>query len=214
MLEVITVCHDIAQADILRNSLIKNKWNYSMIQAEWKGFGTKLIATYEYLKENPQVTEFIFCDAFDVICFGGEDEFRKKLKANYPDADMVLSAEKGCWPNGSLADQYPFSNSNFKYLNSGCYYSTREKFIEIIESNPIEYHDDDQLYFTKYFLGQQWLNMNNVLLDTEQVLFNSHSFIDEGEYGYDNGRVQILGNEPLFIHSNGRTIDSKLDEIL
>lgn len=55
---------------------------------------------------------------------------------------------------------------------------------------------------------------HDVHYDYEQMFFNSHSFIDEGEYGYDNGRIQILGNEPVFVHSNGKTEDPRLDELI
>jgi hypothetical protein len=54
----------------------------------------------------------------------------------------------------------------------------------------------------------------DMVLDREQKLFNSHSFIRDGEYGYENGRIQVNGHEACFVHKNGRTIDEKLDHLV
>ncbi len=80
----------------------------------------------------------------------------------------------------------------------------------MIERCMPDYESDDQLYMTERFL----FDGENIVLDTHQILFNSHSFIDEGEYTYGDGRIGVNGNTPIFIHSNGRTVDAKLDEML
>jgi hypothetical protein len=62
------------------NNLIKSaekfKWDIEIICTEWRGFGTKLIETYNYLKKNPHITEFIFVDAYDVLALSSN---HKKL---------------------------------------------------------------------------------------------------------------------------------------
>lgn len=40
------------------------------------------------------------------------------------DARVVFSAEPYCWPDQSLADQFPVTESRYKYLNSGGYFVT------------------------------------------------------------------------------------------
>lgn len=218
MLKIITVTNNFEATIPLINSLEKLGWDYHVIETEWKGFGTKLIKTYEYLKQNPQITEFIFCDAFDVISLGNEEEFLMKKQAHFGDADCIFSAEKGCWPDGSLAEKYPPTDGVFKYLNSGLYYCKTNVFLKILEENPISYIDDDQLYFTKCYLNgfypNSFINAKKTYLDFNQSIFNSHSFIDPDEYGYENNRVQILGNEPIFLHFNGKTIDEKFTEMI
>ncbi len=207
MLKVITVTSHPHLAQPLINSLEKHGWDWTCLQVEWKGFGTKLIETYQYLKANPEVSEFVFVDAHDVVCLGTPQEFEEKLDGY---SGMIFSAERGCWPDPNLESQYPIKlKHGFNYLNSGVYYSRSDWFINYIERNFPEYHFDDQLYFT-----HMYLNSPDVLLDWSQEFFNSHSFIDEGEYTYDNGRVGINGNFPIFIHSNGKTVDPKLDEML
>lgn len=211
MLKVITVTTDLEATKPLINSLEKNGWQWHAIETTWRGFGTKIIETYNYLKEHPEVDEFIFCDAFDVLVLGGPQEFKEKLGAY--NLLMICSAERGCWPVPSLNSQYKFKEEGgFNYLNSGLYYAPSEVFIKLFEQTPPDFESDDQLYLTEQYLFHA--DKHPIVLDQKQVFFNSHSFIAEGDYTYENNRVQILGNQPLFIHSNGRTIDPKLDELL
>lgn len=35
------------------------------------------------------------------------------------DAGIVFGAEASCWPDKTLADDYPVTESKYKYLNSG-----------------------------------------------------------------------------------------------
>lgn len=208
MLKVITVTNNLERTQPLINSLNKNGWGYHFIECEWRGFGTKLIEVYRYVKSNPEVDEFIFCDAFDVIVLATPEEFKSKL----PKSDIVCSAERGIWPDPALEKYYPrVFKHRFNYLNSGSYYAKSEAFIKIMEGDMPQYETDDQLWFTHQFLFNE---NSGIVLDNKQSIFNSHSFIDEGEYGYENGRIQILGNQPCFIHSNGRTIDEKLNEMI
>jgi len=215
MLKVITVTNSPEHAEPLIRSLVANNWDYVVIETEWKGFGTKLIETYNYLKANPDVTEFIFCDAFDVLALGNEDEFKEKLGARFD--KLVCSCERGLWPPTLIPfkTEYEEHKHGFNYVNSGLYYAPSKVFIKLFEKYPPFYEIDDQ----------QWLNMAYLLRnknvfgaticpDFEQSIFNSHSFIHDGEYGYENGRIQILGNEPIFVHKNGRTIDEKLDNLM
>jgi hypothetical protein len=203
---IISVCSHPEHAYKLINSASKNGWELHLLEVEWKGFGTKLIATHEYLKLHPEIDRFIFADAFDVLVFGTEHEFEKKRT---PGQTFVCSAEKGCWPNPKLESFYRKKEHGFSYLNSGLFYATKKAFEWYMGTNPPDYYTDDQEWLTDRFL-----NNSDIQLDTEQVLFNSHSFIAEGEYTYNNGRVQILGNEPIFVHSNGKTLDPKLDELI
>ncbi len=205
-IKLITVTNAPQHTETLRRSAELWGWDLTIIVAPWLGFGTKLIETYNYLKSNPEIDRFIFCDSFDVVVFGSEHEFEKKRT---PGQIFLCSAEKGCWPNPELESFYKKTKHGFSYLNSGLYYATRKAFAWYMVTNPPSYHIDDQAWLTDRFL-----NNSDIQLDTDQVLFNSHSFIDEGEYTYNNGRVQIMGNEPIFVHSNGKTADPKLDELV
>ena len=70
-MKLLTLATDVANKKLLDLIASSDKfgWNLEVIVAEWRGFGTKLIETYNYLKKNPRITEFIFLDAYDVVAF-------------------------------------------------------------------------------------------------------------------------------------------------
>lgn len=205
---IITVYSDPAPAQRLIQSATKRGWTVIPIQVEWKGFGTKLISVYNYLKEHPEVEQFVFCDAYDVYVFGTPEEFEYKFPA---EIDMLVSSEKGLWPPylHPFRSNYPNFEHGFNYINSGCYFAESWYFKYLIETYPPTHETDDQF----------WLNVCSFLekrieADYEQKIFNSHSFVNDGEYGYKNGRIQILGNESIFCHTNGKTFDEKLEKVI
>lgn len=208
-LKVITVTSQPERAKPLTDSLEKFGWDWVCAVVEWKGFGTKLITVYEYLKENPEVDRFIFCDAHDVVALAGPDEFEEKIIGQ---PDMIFNAERGCWPAPVQHFEYLYSkfSHGFNYLNSGVYYCASKLFIEIFERCPVNYETDDQWWASMVFLFGRW----HITIDREQKVFNCHSFIRDGDYTYNNNRVQILGNEPIFIHFNGQTLDEKFNELI
>jgi hypothetical protein len=184
-------------------------WNLEVIVTEWKGFGTKLIETYNHLQKNPHITEFIFVDAYDVIALSSPQEVLEKIKDR---TKMLISVEKNCWPNSELASQYPKTDSEWKYINSGSYYSPSKLFIDMIESYPPLYIDDDQLYLTNEFLN----NPDDKVLDYDCEVFQAYSFIADDDFGYENKRLQNLKtkSQPILIHSNGRTDNTKILDLL
>lgn len=217
-IKLITVCSHPEHAGLLIRSAEKFGWDLTVIQCEWKGFGTKLVATYEYLKEHPEIERFVFCDAFDVVVLGTPEEFENKMEVTGGFERIRLSTEKGLWPPYLQPFKSRYTGREpFKFVNSGLYYSTATMFIGIVDDYPVQYETDDQ-----FWMNMVWLLRNpaynelgiSAILDCSQSIFNSHSFIADEEYIYENGRVKIMGNTPCFVHSNGGTKDPKLDEML
>lgn len=211
---IITVCSHPEHAQALIASAGKKGWDLHVIKVEWAGFGTKLIATRDFLIANPDITHFVFADAFDVVVLGNPEEFEDKI-VSLGHRSMVCSTEKNCWPVPDLAKQYPDTSSPFKYLNSGLYYSPRKLFLKMMEDVPPKLEDDDQLYLTQRYLSGYTDETNNhygIKLDYFQNLFNSHSFIEPEEYDYVGNRLQVLGNQPVFVHFNGKTVDEVFNE--
>jgi hypothetical protein len=210
-MKLLTVATDIANDKLfdLISSADKFGWNLEVIVTEWKGFGTKLIETYNHLQKNPHITEFIFVDAYDVIALSSPQEVLEKIKDR---TKMLISVEKNCWPNSELASQYPKTDSEWKYINSGSYYSPSKLFIDMIESYPPLYIDDDQLYLTNEFLN----NPDDKVLDYDCEVFQAYSFIADDDFGYENKRLQNLKtkSQPVIIHSNGRTDNTKILDLL
>jgi len=210
-MKLITVVTDLNREGLtfLIDSSQKQGWDIEIIITEWRGFGTKLIETYNYLKRNRDVKEFIFVDAYDVITSGSPKELEEKIVER---EKMLISVEKGCWPQSDLADQYPKVDTDWKYINSGSYFSPSKLFMDMIEANPPLYIDDDQLWLTNEFLHEQ----RNKVLDYKCEVFQSYSFIAEDDFGYDNKRVLNLKTltTPIFLHGNGKTDMTKVIELL
>lgn len=210
MIEVITVTNNIGDTMPLVESLLKHNWRHSIIETEWKGFGTKLIKTYEYLKLHPEIEAFVFCDAFDVVCLGGEDEFKGKVGKR----DMLVSAERGCWPVPDLEKLYANKfEHGFNFVNSGLYYAKSQFFIELFESSPPSYETDDQLWLSERYLDEAFM----IGIDNECEAFQSYSFIRDGDYQYTlDNRLYNNWNKsfPIFVHGNGRTNMDKVRNLL
>jgi hypothetical protein len=210
---VITVSNDINNPGLQRlvDSTKKFKWDIVVINTPWRGFGTKLIETYNYLKANPALESFVFADAHDVVALSDPDEFNSILG---PFEDKIItSCEKACWPEEELKWTYPASDSEWKYVNSGTYYAPSSLFIKIFESSPPEYHNDDQLWLTNRYLRQDG---DDIQLDCWCYLFQCYSHIHDGDFSYENNRLQNLKTlrQPIFIHGNGRTDMALIDNLL
>jgi hypothetical protein len=184
-----------------------------VIDAQWKGFGTKLIETYNFLINNPQIERFVFVDAHDVVVLSNPKNFNNVLNYCQFESKMLVSCEKACWPDSSLADKYSEYWSEWKYVNSGTYYAPSDIFIKVFESSPPEYHEDDQLWLTNRFLNQSG---EDIKTDTNCMLFQSYSHIADDDFGYENNRLQNLKTltQPIFIHGNGRTDMTLIDQLL
>lgn len=210
-IKLLTVTNAPEHAEVLRRSAELHGWDFTCIEKPWLGFGTKLIETYNYLKEHPGVTEFIFCDAFDVVVFGSEEELNDKINQY---TNLLLSTERGLWPPilQPFKEVYFEFEHGFNYINSGLYYAKSKYFLELLTKYPPSYEIDDQ-----YFMNMIWIlehEQGYIDLNSEQTIFNSHSHILESDYGYVEGRIQVLGNSPVFVHKNGRTVDERLDELV
>lgn len=211
-MKLLTVATDINRdgLDHLIHSSQKQGWDIEILMTEqWLGFGTKLISVYDYLLKNKDVKEFIFVDAYDVIALGTPKEFEEKIQDR---SKMLIGVEKGCWPQSDLADQYPKVDTDWKYINSGAYYSPSKLFIEMFDGNTPQYIDDDQLWLTNEFLN----NPTNKVLDYGCDIFQSYSFIADDDFEYDYQRVHNLKtySTPIFLHGNGKTNMDKIIELL
>lgn len=210
-MRIITVASNLEVEGLenLVDSLQKFGHDFDIIVTDWRGFGTKLIEVYEYFRQNEDVQELIFVDAYDVIFLGNSKEIEEKIKDK---TKMLMSVEKACYPKSELASKYPETKSEWKYINSGTYYAPREVFMNMVENNFPDYSDDDQLYMTLEFLK----NPNSFVLDYDCEVFQCYSFIAEDDYEYRDDRVfnKKTNSIPSIIHGNGRTDLSKVLKLL
>jgi len=182
-------------------SLKQHGWSYHPIVREWKGFGTKIIGLYEYLCST-DIEEFIYLDAYDNYCIASPHEFKFKKK-DYP---MILSSEKGCYPDTHKMGMFPVVNHEWKFLNSGQIYGTKEHFINVYNTNPPRFEDDDQRWYTERYLAMR----ESIGLDYCNI-FQSVAFEVEGDFTLTYNRLYNNKTHtfPMFIHGNGKTDMSK-----
>jgi len=182
-------------------SLKQHGWSYHPIIREWKGFGTKIIGLYEYLCST-DIEEFIYLDAYDNYCIAGPEEFKFKKKV-YP---IIISSEKGCYPDTHKMGMFPVVNHEWKFLNSGQIYGNKEHFISVYNSNPPRFEDDDQRWYTDRFL-----NMRSTIGLDYCNIFQSVAFEVEGDFTLTYNRLYNNKTHtfPMFIHGNGKTDMSK-----
>ena len=198
IMKAISVASREVETQILEKSLAKFGWDYKIIICEWKGFGTKIIELYKYLKTLEGHTHFVFTDAYDTCVMGSPDEIKIK------DFDgIILSAEKNCWPDVNLIGKYPIVDNDWKFVNSGGIMGSIQTFIKIYESDIPNYDSDDQRWWTKQFLKHP-----NIHLDSDCEIFQSIAFANQTDFGWQYpNRIynNITHTFPIFIHGNAKT---------
>jgi hypothetical protein len=163
---------------------------------EWKGFGTKIILTIDYLQTLDGYTHFIFVDAYDTLFLKPIKELPNKI---------FFSAEKACYPDWGKMDIYPPHNSQWKYLNSGTYSAPIKEYLGLINSIPLTYNLDDQRFFTDIFLK------GGIELDYNCDLFQSFAFSADTDFTITDTITNNLTNtQPSIIHFNGKCLDKKI----
>ena len=163
----------------------------------------KIVGVKEFIEKRnlPESDLLLFVDAYDVIIL---DHKRKILDAfDRIDAEIVFSAEKSCWPLQSLAQFYPKSPTEHRYLNAGGFIGrvgAIKKMLETINPNDRE---DDQLLYTTYFLFFK----HGIKLDTRCEIFLPLQLVGDNELEpLRKGRkirYKKTGTIPPIIHGNG-----------
>ncbi len=125
-------------------------------------------------------------------------------------ARILFGAESFCWPDESLANEYPEVHRGRRYLNSGGYIGYASSLLKLLKSKEIENKDDDQLYFTKLFLDESIRDELKIKLDTKSSIFhNLNGATAELEMQFDGGVAKIVNSQqntnPLVLHGNGPT---------
>jgi len=131
------------------------------------GGGMKLNLMQEYLKTLPDHDVVLFTDAYDV--FFADD--LKTITERYLgfQTKVLFSAERYCWPDESLAPEFPESETPYRYLNSGTYIGRVDELRKIF-ADEIDARGDDQYYCHKQFLSGKF----DIKLDYEGYIFITH----------------------------------------
>ena len=124
---------------------------------EWKGTdmsgpggGMKANLLRDYVNTLPDNDVVLFTDAYDV--FYADD--LETITDRYLDFNTkaVFSAELYCYPDDSIANQFPESHTPYRYLNSGTFIAQVGELKKMFASSTVADDGDDQLYYQKLSL--------------------------------------------------------------
>lgn len=193
-----------------KRSLDEFKWNYEVIKAKYKAFGSKQVAFYNYFKENTELKYAFITDAHDMFVLGYMNEALNKVDFD----SITFNAEKACWPYADWADSYPQVNTKWKYLNGGAAFVNTKRYIQLFEENPIKHSDNDQVNLARIFLDQK--EKYNFKLDTDCTIFQSIAFEHDGDFTYNKGKLinNYTNTVPNIIHGNGKTNMNKIYNLI
>ena len=120
----------------------------------------------------------------------------------------MFSAEPFCWPDESLADQYPVVARGKRYLNSGGFIGLKSTILNLIKDLDIKPTDDDQLVYTKLYLDEDVRTANNIKLDHRSSIFHNLNGASSevelilNEHGNELKNT-VFGTKTLVLHGNG-----------
>lgn len=193
---------------LLQHSLNKFGWPEMMLyggDCYYPGHRVKL----EYLKKAlPELdqkgyTHFIALDVFDTLCFNYMFDFKWIENIN-----LMLSTELACWPDPSLEPKYQHSpnKSLWKHINSGGILGNILYTMYMMDTNPIDHFEDDQLYWTHVYLNHKD-SYTPVFSDHKCMLFQTTAHCNPWErfFSYEGENIvnNMLGSKPAFWHANG-----------
>ncbi len=159
------------------------------------GGGMKINLMKKYLQDMYDDDIVVFTDAYDAFYADNLDTILERyLDFGY---DMVFSGELYCYPDPSLADDFPKAHTDFRYINSGTYVGKVKALRDMFNDHDLADDGDDQLYVHKCFLSGKY----DIAIDHECYIFQTN---------YD--RTIKLGNQlnnpdtkccPCIYHGNG-----------
>lgn len=147
-----------------------------------------------------------------MVFLGGLDAIVEKFKAT--NARVLFGAEKGCWPDRTLAAKYPPVSRGYPYLNSGGFMGYATDIYELLSSAEISDKEDDQLYYTKFYLDSKLREKHSIKLDHRSEIFQNlfdaigntteKLIIISGILCYKRGKFTIFVEFKVFSRSKTR----------
>lgn len=153
----------------------------------------------------------IWSDLWDVICVRNPESIVEQFKGF--NTSIVLNAERECFPDASLTDQFPDRGTPYRYLNSGFWVGETEAILEMLERADVEddvdyqkpdgtwVHHCEQLNIQKAFLNQ----VVPMKLDTNGEICLTLVGAPDDEVQICEGRPynKNMCNFPSVVHANG-----------
>ncbi|KAF1765200.1 hypothetical protein GCK72_005152 [Caenorhabditis remanei] len=186
------------------------KWNGGDTRVE-QGGGQKIRILSEWIEKYKDASDtmIMFVDAYDVVFNADATTILRKFFEHYSEKRLLFGAEPFCWPDQTLAPDYPIVEFGKRFLNSGLFMGYGPEVYKILKLKPVEDKDDDQLYYTMIYLDDKLRKELKMDLDSMSKIFqNLNGVIEDVELQFkDDGTPEAYNaaynTKPLIIHGNG-----------
>ncbi|MBL0743045.1 glycosyltransferase domain-containing protein [Chryseolinea lacunae] len=140
---------------------------------EFSGNRMKDSLLRDYLEDVNSDEIVLFTDGYDSLLMSDEYEIMYKFKQ--AKTDLLFSAESFCYPDKSLAQQYPKTETPYRYLNSGGFIG-RAGLIKDFLSDNLADHEDNFQFSNQYLWTIRYLNNQDLIsLDSACEIFCTFS---------------------------------------
>lgn len=192
---------------------------------KWIGYGKKLVAIREYIKNLPSKEIVLVVDPFDVIFLCGLDEIEYKFNRTcsaFLCGALNLGRLAGTIYNfkfNKTGKELPGTPTNYNHLNSGTWISHAGYTEYIINELVDKYHMNDVSMDQQLLTGIYVQNQYNVDIDWKCEIFHNLLFKDfitrradlKDLKFYDNRVINTAsGSKPCIIHASGNTSMNEL----
>ncbi|EPB70315.1 hypothetical protein ANCCEY_10594 [Ancylostoma ceylanicum] len=222
--EIVVVTVATEDTDGLRR-LLKSAEHYDIkvqvfgMGKEWKGGDTRvsqgggqkiriLSEELKHYKDRDDVI-ILFVDAYDVVFTAGTLTILDRFQTHFKDKRILFGAEPYCWPDESLAPDYPVVEFGKRFLNSGLFLGYAKELYKMITLKQVADDDDDQLYYTMIYIDPKLRKELKIGLDTMSRIFqNLNGVTDDVELQFDDNGDALAYNaayntHPAILHGNG-----------
>lgn len=147
--------------------------------SNWETHRNKDIELLKALDSIANDEIILFTDGYDVLFLGNETQLVEKYNQAVNGKELLISAEKSCYPDTSLRQYFTEFPTEFKYVNSGGIMGKAKDFRDAlnrieeirktIESENDLFPHSNQYLWTLFFID----NKNKIALDYECKLFQT-----------------------------------------
>ena len=158
-----------------------------------QGGGQKINFLNNYIEQLEDHELVVFADGYDVLFLDDPHTIIERFRGF--NCDILFAAERQCWPDATMADYFPLSETPYRFLNSGLYAGEvrhLKRFFNVRVAND----EDDQLWCQKRFL--EYPEDLSIALDYEGYIFQC-----DDDVTVHNGQVFNGICAPCIYHGNG-----------
>ena len=157
------------------------------------GGGQKINLLKNYIENLEDHELVIFADGYDVLFLDDANTIIERFRGF--ECDILFAAERQCWPDATMKDYFPQSETPYRFLNSGLY-AGEVRHLKRFFNVHVKNDEDDQLWCQNRFL--EYPEDLSIALDYEGYIFQC-----DDDVTVHNGQVFNGICAPCIYHGNG-----------